>query len=278
LARNGRWTGKSAIPVSSVAGPSVIDSWMNGATRRRAANVMSRLTNSSACASAAGATMAAVSASARTNRRRFVSGLDRLRATGMMSRRSGRSAPIAWLMLSPRPANASPKPWRFVAAASEHVQELVELDGRGRGLGQRDRVAVLEALVGAAARELDVLEAQRGARPDDDRRVGRQRGDRALELQAEDRDARAVIAALDLDLVDGADARAPEPDLVPAHEVRRARHLGLERVGGNEREALVGVVGQEHGDEHDEHGRRADQHGVAGNAAAPAHQPSPPKR
>ena len=44
--------------------------------------------------------------------------LERLRATGMMSRSSGRSAPIAWLMLCPRPANASPNSCRLVCDAS----------------------------------------------------------------------------------------------------------------------------------------------------------------
>jgi hypothetical protein len=62
--------------------------------------------------------MLAASASSPMKRGRFVSRLVRFRATGMMSRKSGRNAPIAWLMLWPRPANASPKPCRFDAAAA----------------------------------------------------------------------------------------------------------------------------------------------------------------
>ena len=98
-------------PASSAGTPPVIESWMYGrATSRRARNVMSRFTNSSACASAAGATIAAVRPSERKKRRRSVSGEERFWATGMMSRSSGRKAPIAVLIDSPRPANASPKP------------------------------------------------------------------------------------------------------------------------------------------------------------------------
>ena len=141
LARNGRWSGNCSIPASSVAGPSVIDSWMNGATLRRAPNVASRLTNSCACDSAAGATIAAVRASERTNRGRSVSGLARLRATGMTSRSSGRNAPIAWLMLEPRPASASPNPLRFTRAAarvssSNMFTNSSNSTGAGRGVAR----------------------------------------------------------------------------------------------------------------------------------------------
>ena len=45
-------------------------------------------------------------------------------------------------------------------------------------------------------------------------------------------------------------------------------HLGLDLVGRDERQALVGVVGQEDGDEDHQHRRGADQHGVARDAAA----------
>ena len=65
---------------------------------------MSRFTNSSAWASAAGATIAAASPSSPKKRRRLVSGEERFWATGMMSRSSGRKAPIAVLIDSPRPA------------------------------------------------------------------------------------------------------------------------------------------------------------------------------
>ena len=79
---------------------------------------MSRFTNSSAWASAAGATIAAASPSSPKKRRRLVSGAARFCATGTMSRSSGRNAPIAVLIDSPRPANASPKPVVLAAIAS----------------------------------------------------------------------------------------------------------------------------------------------------------------
>ena len=65
---------------------------------------------------------------------------------------------------------------------------------------------------------------------------------------------------------------------LPTHEVRGVRQLGLEVVGGHERQAAVRVVGEEHGDDHHEHGERADQHRAARDrclAAAPAHPSSP---
>ena len=117
------------------------------ATSRSADIVASRLRNSDACVSAAGATIAAASLSSAIKRRSPVSGDDRFCITGTMSRSSGRNAPIAVLIDSPRPANAVPKPSRLACAARarllvEHVQELVELDRRP-GLRERDRVAVL---------------------------------------------------------------------------------------------------------------------------------------
>ena len=237
LARNGRWTGKLSdrrVERRRALGDRVLDERARDARAARA-NVRSRLTNSCACASAAGATMRAASASSATKRVRLVCSLERLRATGMMSRSSGRSAPIAWFMLSPRPANASPKPRRLAWAAArvsvvEHVQELVELDRRRRGRRERDRVAVLEALVRRAARQLDVLQAERRARPDQHGGVLRQRRDRALELEAEHRDAGAVVAPLDRRSSSTEPTRvAADPHLVAAHEVGGARRLRLER-------------------------------------------------
>ena len=137
------------MPASSAGLPLVIESWMYGrATSRSAAIVASRLRNSDACVSAAGATIAAVSPSSCDERARSpVSGAERFRITGTMSRSSGRNAPIAVLIDSPRPANAVPKPSRLACDGRprllvEHVQELVELDRR-LGLRERDRVAVL---------------------------------------------------------------------------------------------------------------------------------------
>ena len=80
--------------------------------------MVSRLTNSSAWASAAGATIAAASPSSPKKRRRLVSGEARFCATGTTSRSSGRNEPIAVLIDSPRPAKASPKPVVLAPIAS----------------------------------------------------------------------------------------------------------------------------------------------------------------
>ena len=61
--------------------------------------------------------MLAASPSSSKKRLSCVSGSDRLRATGWMSRSSEGRTPSAALMLEPRPAKASPKPRRFSCIA-----------------------------------------------------------------------------------------------------------------------------------------------------------------
>ena len=206
-------------------------------------------------------------------RLRFVFGSDRFCATGMMSRQQraeGRDRLVErGAAAGERVAEAvEVRRHRRARLVVEHVHELVELDGRGRRRGQRDRVAVAEAVVGAPARELDVLEAERGLeRISSVESFGSGSG-RLLELEPEHGDAGAVVVALGGDRVDRAHARAADADLVAAHERGGARHLGLERVGRHERQALVGVVGQEDRDEDHEDRGRADQDGVAGDAGA----------
>ena len=107
------------MPASSAGLPPSIESWMYGrATSRSAAIVASRLRNSDACVSAAGATIAAASESSVTSVPSPVSGADRFCITGMTSRSSGRKAPIAVLIDSPRPANVVPKPSRLACEAA----------------------------------------------------------------------------------------------------------------------------------------------------------------
>ena len=200
LARNGRWRGRLSMPASSAGLPPVIESWMYGRdTSRSAAIVASTLRNSEACVSAAGATIAVVSLSSWTNgpepglRPRQVlhhrddvaqqraegadRGVDRLAAAG----ERGPEALEVRLRRGP-------------GLLVEHVQELVELDRR-LGVRERDRVAVLVALARVPARDLDVLEAERRARADQQRRVRRQRPGVLVERQAEHRDHGAVAAA-----------------------------------------------------------------------------------
>ena len=204
-------------------------------------------------------------------RGRFVSRLDRLRATGMRSRSSGRNAPIAVVealaAAGERVAEAAQVRARGVARRLvEHVRELVELDGRRRGLRERDRVAVGEAVVGRAARELDVLEAERRARPD---RSASSRSAAARPTSPASAPSRAMLepsSRRSTSIVSTVPTRVPPiRTSLPRTRLAALGTSRLERVGRHERQALVGVVGEEHGDEDDEHRRRADQHRVAGD-------------
>ena len=244
------------------------------ATARSAPNVVSRLTNSAACVSATGATMLAASASSPMKRGRFVSRLDRFRATGMMSRSSGRNAPIAWLRLCAAAGERVAEAAAGSCCAASRVcsSNMFTNSSNSTGAG----VACASGIVSPSAKPSSDVPRVSSTyfRPSAER--GRMISVESFGSGSTDfssfrpRTAMLVPSSLplDVDRVDRADARAADPHLVAAHEVGRARHLGLERVGRDERQALVGVVGQEHGDEHDEHRRRADQHRVAGDAAA----------
>jgi hypothetical protein len=163
---------------------------------------------------------------------------------------------------------------RRLVERGEHLVDLDRLGGRPRG---RDRRSGREAGAGVALRDLDVLQAERRARADDDRGVPRQRLDRRLELEAQLRVGGAVGPALREDLVDDADARAADPDLVAPHEVLRVGDVRAQVVGRDERQPVVRVVGEEHGDDDDERRRRADEHGVRRDRcrALPPHAPPP---
>ena len=66
------------------------------------------------------------------------------------------------------------------------------------------------------------------------------------------------------DRLDDADAGAADPHLVAFDQSLRVRDPGLEVVGGDEGQPVVGVVGEEDGDQDDEHGDRPDEDRVAG--------------
>ena len=61
------------------------------------------------------------------------------------------------------------------------------------------------------------------------------------------------------DVLDDPDAEAARAHLVALHELGAVRHLGLQLVGGHERQAVVRLVRDEHGDDRDQHRHRADQ-------------------
>ena len=105
-------------------------------------------------------------------------------------RRSGRSSPSAAFRSGPRPASALPNSTRFCWIALrvgvvERVQDLVDLDrlGWAASSGRIDALGI--ALVRGALVDLQVLEAERRARADDDGRVLGQRVDVLVELQVD---------------------------------------------------------------------------------------------
>ena len=71
-----------------------------------------------------------------------------------------------------------------------------------------------------------------------------------------------------------ADSRAADAHLVGGLQARGLGQRDFDVVGGDERQAVVGVVGQEHGDDHDQRRDRPDQERAAGegSTAAPVHQ------
>ena len=85
-------------------------------------------------------------------------------------------------------------------------------------------------------------------------------GDRAL--------APVDRAAHHGDVVDHADPEAARSHLVAGHELRAVWYLGVELVGGHERQALVRAVGDEDRDDRDQHGHCPDQDGAGGQLSA----------
>ncbi len=149
--------------------------------------------------------------------------------------------------------------------------------GPGRRHGHR--AAGREAVVGLPAGDLDVLEAEQRLRADDDRGVLGQRLDGLVELELQAGDDRPVLAGDGRDRGDRADPGAADAHLVAAHEVRRVGDVDVDLVGRDERQAAVGVVGEEHRDGDHEDRDRADQDGVREGAGSGApHLSSPPNR
>ena len=109
------------MPASSAGLRLVIESWMYGraTSSQRAPSSCRGCGTATPASRRPGATIAAVVAELGDEPREAAcSGADRFCITGMMSRSSGRNAPIAVLIDSPRPANAVPKPSRLACEAA----------------------------------------------------------------------------------------------------------------------------------------------------------------
>ena len=268
--RKGSIAGRSAIAVSRVSGPFEIVSWMKGReTRAKAAKVRSRATKRVPLISATGATVALKASSARQKPPKSVEGATRLRerrlgafgqfaqgAEGGVQLRpaAGEGVAEAGLVLADRVAGL------FV----EHAEEFVDVDR----FGARRRRA------GSFRPALKPFEESPGTictylRPSGD--FGRMiivelTGTGSAILSRLRLSSAAKLPFLQFDRLhrlDDADPGAADPHLVAFDQRLRVRDLGLEVVGGDEGQAVVGVVGEEDGDQDDEHGDRPDQDRVA---------------
>jgi hypothetical protein len=100
-------------------------------------------------------------------------------------------------------------------------------------------------------------------------------------MEVDDRRGGAVGLGVGRDLRDGADAMAALADLVALDQARPVGQLDLDVIGRDERQPVVGVVGQEHRDDRHEDGDAADEDRVGGDrgvAAAVHLPPSWPRR
>ena len=150
----------------------------------------------------------------------------------------------------------------------ECVVDVVELDLLLR-LGKGDGPSGRHPGFAGAARDLEVLEPERRAVAHPDRRVGGQGFGALVELQVELRHRRCARAVRGLaaavgrrrhgvDRLHGADPVSADPHLVVGTEACRVAELSRNLVSGDEGEPVVGVVGEEHGHEHDQRRDRAD--------------------
>ena len=276
LASSVRMRGRVLIAVSSVGGPSEIDSWMNGlATSARAVNVVSSEPNIAAWTSATGATSAAVAPSVSMNRARPVRDELRLRVTGCSTSSTPGRRPSAELRLGPRPASASPNSRRFsCAAARVGSSKVLSTVSSSTGFG----VAAVSGIVLPSSKPLSDLPMliSRYLSPSAEReRTARveSTGIGSTSLSSF-RSRRALVLPLPSDWgsIDSTipDADAADPDLVAGHERVGVRHLSRDPVGGHEREAVVRVVREEDGEDHHHHGQRADHRRARRQARSPA--------
>ena len=178
---------------------------------------------------------------------------------------------------APRPARPSPKPFSdrcepVRVGSSNMLKHLVDLDRLGRGLRERHDRAGREARLGAAGRQLHVLEAERRARAHEEGRVDRQRLEVLVELQLEPRRV-ASPSSLRHRRRSRRSRRRARRRCAPRCPRTRLAAFGSSRlqvVGGHERQAGVGVVGEEDRDDRDQQRHRADQHRAARRVDAPA--------
>ncbi len=234
-----------------------------------------------ACCSATGATVAESASSASKNSPKPVLGATRSARAGSLLSASMRRATKALLSCGPRPARPLPKParlrWIALRVFSSNMSKNWSMStGSGR--------AALTGIVSPAAKPSFESPGTicRYLRPSGD--LGRMiiveftgSGSTFLSrLRLEFGGDLAVAGLHRHHRLDHADAGAADPHLVALDQGVGVGHAGVEVVGGDEGQAVVGVVGEEDGDDDDQHGHRADDHRAACHslyAAAVSHGP-----
>src|ERR1044072_5490583 len=270
--RKGGTTASATSAVSRVSLPLLIVSWMKGReTRAKAPKVRSRATKRLACVSGTGGTggvggsrggpkagEVGTRGGERAQHRHAAFGQPAQLTEGgiELGPAAGKGGAETGLVALDR------LPRRLV----EHVEELVDVDRFGPRRGGWDGVAGGEAARRVAGDDLQVLEAQRRLRADDHPRVDRQRFGALVESQLELGFDGPVFLLHRRHRAHDADPGTADPHLVAANQRVGVGHAGGEVVSGDEGQAVVGVVGEKDGDDHDQHGDRADDGRAARNS------------
>ena len=266
LARNGRCARKDSTATSIVPGLLEIVSLSAPSSRPSASNVSAIEVNSSAPCLETGDTTRAVSASSVMKVSRSVSGSERLVITGCRcSSRSGSSS-IVRPSETPRPANASPNPRRFSWLASRVGSSNIF----------RTSSMSVDALAWPAGTVSPFSNAL-SLRPSWSSRYFRPSAERGRMRNVESSGTSPIrLSSLSISSASTLPSRVstgfmssttpmrepPERISLPGTRLAPFGHADLQLRRGDERQPLVGVVGQEDRDDHDQHGHAADEDGV----------------
>ena len=227
-------------------------------------------------ACATGAVCEATRSSAKHSSRRPVCGEARLCSTGTALVTSGRSVAIVLLRPSPRPARPSPK--LFVLtwfAVRVFLSNMLNSWSMSTGSRVWETGIVPPGLERPCARGPFPVPGTSARSP---RPTARSPSCRRAAARPSFRASVSTIAVTrpvfgswcGVSELTTPDARAGDPHLVGRLQAGGLGQLDLDVVGGHERQPVVGVVGEEHGHDHDQRRDRADQQRAGGQGVAPA--------
>ena len=161
--------------------------------------------------------------------------------------------------------------WLAMRVFLSNMSKNWSISTGSRGVRERDRLPGLDLCLEWPSFQRQVLQADRGDRLHDRSGVHRQRFDALFELQLDDRgDPAGLRVLLGAERVHDAHARTADAHLVALDAGPSLGQFGLDVVGGHERQAVVGVVGEVDGDDHDQRRDRPDQQRAAGQRALAA--------